>query len=80
MKTAILTAVFVAGTSLSAFAEGCSGWGHDAAQLASVETQVETLADDSQVLTTGQISVASVDCAATPGAADCVNVSTPASN
>ena len=76
MKTTILTAALLAGTSLAAYAEGC-GWGHAAQE---VTAQAETLSDDSQVLTTGQISVAGVDCAATPDAADCVQMSVPATN
>jgi len=75
MKTTILTAVLLAGTSLSAYAEGCN-WGH----AKDMTAQAETLSDDSQVLTTGQISVAGVDCTATPDAAECVQASAPVTN
>ncbi len=74
MKTIVLSAALLAGTSMSAFAEGCN-YGHYA-----VEDQLAAVADDSQVLTTGQISVAGVDCAVTPDAAECVAASAPATN
>jgi len=75
MKSIFLTAALLAGTSLSAYAEGC-GWGH----VKDTVAQAETLSDDSQVLTTGQISVAGVDCVATPDAAECIQLSTPVTN
>jgi len=76
MKTTILTVAILAGTTLTAYAEGC-GWGH---MKQDMTAQAETLSDDSQVLTTDQISVAGVDCSVTPDAPECTQSTAPTTN
>jgi|GEM_PF-3422331 len=78
MKTIVLSTALLASTSLSAFAQGCNSEHY--AQPMAVQDQVAAVADDSQVLTTGQISVAGVDCTATPNAAECLKASVPTTN
>ena len=81
-STSLIAAGFLAATSGIAFAEGC-GWGHSAEMTAqapiTVEETVTAMTGESQVLTTGQISMAGVDCTATPEAPQCVALS-PSAN
>lgn len=75
MKTTISTSLLAAGlfaaTSMSAWAGGCNS-GHVSAEAETpMVEQMATMADTDQVLTTGQISVAGIDCATTPDAAEC---------
>lgn len=83
-STTLLAGGFLAASTLSAFAGGCN-WGHAKNVTASAETQaipeqVATILDENQVLDTGHISVAQVDCAATPDAAECIGQTSTASN
>ncbi len=78
MKIAILTAALLVGTSAGVYAQGCNS-DHYASEPV-MQDQLAKITDDSQVLTTGQISVAGVDCVATPDAAECTAMSTPATN
>ncbi len=73
ITTTVLAGTFVLAGTLSAFAGGCN-YGH------SVQETVADLADDSKVLTTGQISVAQIDCVATPDAPECAQTSEPVTN
>jgi len=84
-STTLLAGAFVATSALSAFAGGCNGWGHSSDVSASVETQtipdqVAEVVNDSQVLDTGLISVAQIDCTANADAAECINTADTVSN
>lgn len=73
ISTTLLAGSFVLAGSLSAFAGGCN-YGH------SMKDAVADLSDDSKVLTTGQISVAQIDCTTTPDAPECAPTTEPVTN
>ena len=75
LNVVCLSTGIVAMSSVAALAEGCN-WGHSA----KVQDQLAAVADDSQVLSTGQISVAQVDCTASPDAPECAVQSAPVTN
>lgn len=84
-STTLLAGAFVATSALSAFAGGCSGWGHSSDVSASVETQsipeqVAEVVDDNQILDTGMISVARIDCTANADADECNTTADTLSN
>lgn len=77
ISTSILAGAFVLTSSLAAFAGGCN-YGHNVTAKADAiptEETIANIADESQVLDTGQISVATIDCSITPDAAECANTS-----
>ena len=83
MKRSIATSLLAAGllgiASTSAWAEGCNSEHYSAQKDAPMLEEMATVTDTDQVLTSGQMSVAGVDCAATPNAAECLS-SAPVTN